>query len=130
METTTTHNGSRLEFAETSEAVTGLIRGLIDGAQKDYIVDHRRERRHPLVTPVTVLPVGRLADAFVAVTRDASTRGISFLHTTPVDDHYLYLQFPESPQSALTLVMEVLRRRQIGLLWEIAGSFRVKPDAP
>src|SRR5436190_12379865 len=126
METTATQNGTGLEFAETGEAISSLIRDLIDGSQKDYILDRRRESRHPLATPVTVLPVGRLADAFVAVTRDVSTKGISFLHTAPVDDHYLYLQFPESPQGSLTVVLEVLRRRRIGSLWEIAGNFRAK----
>jgi hypothetical protein len=126
METIVTHGKTGLTFAETSEAITFLIRDLIDGAQKDFIVERRREHRHPLTTPVTVLPVGRLAAAFLAVTRDVSTKGISFLHTAPVDDHYLYLQFPESPQGSLTVVMEVLRRRKIGPLWEIAGSFRVK----
>jgi hypothetical protein len=126
METTTTQNGTGLTFAENGEAIATLIRDLIDGAQKDYIVDRRRESRHPLATPVAVLPVGRLAAAFVAVTRDVSTKGISFLHTAPVEDHYLYLQFPESPQDSLTVVLEVLRRRRIGPLWEIAGNFRAK----
>jgi hypothetical protein len=126
METIITHGGTGLTFAETGEAITSLIRDLIDQAQKDFVVDRRRERRCPLLTPVTVLPVGRLAAAFAAVTHDISTRGISLLHTGPVDDHYLYLQFPESPQGSLTVVMEVLRRRKIGPLWEIAGNFRVK----
>jgi hypothetical protein len=123
---TTTQNGTGLTFAETGAAVTSLIRDLIDGSQKDYILDRRRERRHPILTPVMVLPVGRLAAAFEAVTRDVSTRGISFLSTAPIDEHYVYLQFPESPLSSLTLVVEVLRCRKIGPLWEIAGSFRVK----
>jgi hypothetical protein len=126
METTITHGKTGLTFAETGEAITSLIRDLIDGSQKDFILDRRRERRHHMLTAVTVMPVGRLATAFVAVTRDVSTKGISFLHTAPVDDHYLYLQFPESSQGSLTVIMEVLRRRQVGPLWEIAGNFRVK----
>jgi hypothetical protein len=113
--------------AENKEVITAFIRGLIDDAQKAFIADRRRELRHPLSVPVTVTPVGdanrRLTGAFVAVTRDISTTGISFLHTNLVNDHYLNLRFTESRPDAPTIVIEVLRRRKIGPLWEIAGKF-------
>jgi hypothetical protein len=115
---------SEPRFAESSEEITALIRRLTDDAQKDFLVDRRREHRYPLLVPVVVTPVG--GPGFTAVTRDISRRGISFLHTTTIDDHYVYLQFPELLETP-AIVVEVLRRRQVGPLWEIAGAFRARP---
>jgi hypothetical protein len=127
METTNELDEPGLTSAESKEAITSLVRELIDEAQQDFIVDRRRDRRYPLFVPVTVTPVGeasrRLNSTFVAVTRDVSAGGISFLHTSPVDDHYLYLRFTESRLDAAAIVIEVLRRRQVGPLWDIAGKF-------
>jgi hypothetical protein len=114
-------------FAEKKRVITAFIRELIDDAQKSFIADRRSELRYPLSMPVTVTPVGEAnrspASEFVAVTRDISTNGVSFLHTSLVSDHYLNLRFTESRPDAPTIVIEVLRRRKIGPLWEIAGKF-------
>jgi hypothetical protein len=113
--------------AEKKEAIADFIRELIDDAQKAFIADRRREHRHPLSVPVAITPVAEASrqrnGAFVAVTRDISTNGISFLHTSLVNDHYLNVRFTESRPDAPTVVIEVLRRRKIGPLWEIAGKF-------
>ena len=114
-------------LAEKKEVITAFIRELIDDAQKAFIADRRREPRYPLSVPVAITPVGearrQLTGAFDAVTRDISTSGISFLHTSLVNDHYLNLRFTEARPDAPTIVIEVLRRRKIGPLWEIAGKF-------
>lgn len=110
------------KFANKPTIAT-LVRGLIDEAQKDFVVDRRRERRVPLSIPLTVTPVGnaiRRSGEFIAVTRDISTRGVSFFHTDPADDHYLCIR---SGESQIKVVIEVLRCRKVGPLWEIAGKF-------
>lgn len=111
-------------LAESSEEITALIRRLTDDAQKDFLVDRRREHRYPLLVPISVTPVG--GTGFTAVTRDVSRRGISFLHTSPIDSHYVYLRFSELLDTP-AIVVEVLRRREIGPFWEIAGAFRARP---
>jgi hypothetical protein len=101
-------------------AITAFIRELVDEAQQDFVVDRRREHRFPLLIPVIVTPIREGASTFAAVTRDISLRGVSLLHTGPVEDHYLRIQFkPDAPP----VVIEVLRRRKVGPLWEIAGKF-------
>jgi hypothetical protein len=111
--TTTDHD-------EAGLAITVFIRELVDEAQRDFVVDRRREHRFPLLIPVTVTPVREGASTFAAVTRDVSLRGVSLLHTGPVEDHYLRIQFkPDAPP----VVIEVLRRRKVGPLFEIAGKF-------
>lgn len=118
----TTIDNSEQKFADQA-TITALVRGLIDDAQKDFVVDRRREHRFPLSVPLTVTPVGNAiqpSEEFVAVTRDISTRGISFFQIDPVDDHYVSIRFGES---AVKVVIEVLRCRKIGPLWEIAGKF-------
>ena len=60
------------------------------------------------------------------MTRDISTRGVSFFHTAPVNEAYLSLQFPESQQSMEAVTVEVIRCRKVGPLYEIAGKFLLR----
>ena len=118
----------KTERAEYKQRINSLVRRLIDDAQKDFVVDRRREHRHPVSVPVIVRPIGdrHMTDGFVAVTRDISTRGVSFFHTAPINYHYLTLHFPESQQSTEAVTIEVLRCHKIGPLFEIAGKFLLR----
>jgi hypothetical protein len=103
-----------------------VIRKAIDDKEEDFIVDHRREGRHATLIPVIVVPVGeigQLPPEFVAVVHDLSSRGISMLHTSTIEHNYLFLRFPEARVKTEGVALEVLRRRRIGPLWEIAGKF-------
>lgn len=110
------------------QRIISLVRGLIDDEQRDSITDRRRVHRHPLSVPVIARPIGdrQMADGFVGVTRDISTRGVSFFHTAPVNEHYLSLHFPESRQSTEAVTVEVIRCRKLGPLYEIAGTFLLR----
>jgi PilZ domain len=109
---------------ERSESATAdLIRDLLDEGQKNFVMERRREHRCPLLLSVTVTPVGEPEGEFEAVTRDISSSGISILHTAPVDAPYLNLRFTESRPDAATIIIEVLRRRKVGPMWETAGKF-------
>jgi hypothetical protein len=127
MKTTISPSESKPTLADTREAITALIRKLIDDIEEDFIVDHRREGRHATLMPVNVVPVSEtgqsLATAFVAVVHDLSSRGISMLHTSEIEHTYLFLRFPDARVKTEGVVLEVLRRRKIGPLWEIAGKF-------
>ena len=118
MDSTIQH--TKTDHDEAVLAITAFIRELVDEAQRDFVVDRRREHRFPLLIPAAVTPVREGASTFAAVTRDVSLRGVSLLHTGPVEDHYLRVQFKAD---APPVVIEVLRRRKVGPLFEIAGKF-------
>jgi hypothetical protein len=124
---TAEQNKPELIYADSREAINALVLELIEEAQREYTVDRRRERRHPLAMLINVVPIGEngrlVASGFAAVTRDISARGISFLHTGPVEEKYLFLRFPQASFDPQALVMEVLRRTEIGPFWIIAGKF-------
>jgi hypothetical protein len=127
MKTTIAPSESEPTLADSREAITALIRKLIDDIEEDFIVDHRREGRHATLMPVIVVPLsetGRsLTSEFVAVVHDLSSRGISMLHSSEIEHKYLFLRFPEARVKTEGVALEVLRRRKIGPLWEIAGNF-------
>jgi hypothetical protein len=127
MPSATEHDNSELIYADSRAAINVLVKELIDEAQREFVADRRREHRFPLSMLVNVVPIGKtgrpLASGFAAVTRDVSARGISFLHTGPVEAEYLFLRFPQASFHPQALVMEVLRRTEIGPFWVIAGKF-------
>jgi hypothetical protein len=114
-----------LVYADTKEAINSVVRGLIDEAQREYIVDRRRERRQSLAILLNVAPIKdeQLGTEFAAVTHDIATRGMSFLHNSPIDAPYLFLRFPEF-NDRQALILEVLRQTQIGPFYMIGGKFR------
>src|SRR5690348_12302708 len=117
-----------LAYADTKEAITSLVRGLIEQSHHEFVVERRQQHRHPLTTPVNITPLGQdqqpLGDEFSALTYDISTAGISFLHTTPVEHRYLMVRFPQVAPGPRGLVVEVLRWTEAGPFWIIAGRFR------
>jgi hypothetical protein len=120
-------NNPELIYADSQDAINALVKELIDEAQRDFVVDRRREHRLPLSILVNAIPIGKngrpTGSGFAAVTRDVSARGISFLHTGSVEAKYLFLGFPQASFNPQALVVEVLRRIEIGPLWIIAGKF-------
>jgi hypothetical protein len=123
MNATLERNG--LVYADSKEAINSVVRGVIDEAQREYIVDRRREHRRSLAILVNAAPIkdGQLGTEFAAVTHDISARGISLLHDSRIDEPYLFLRFPEF-KDRQALILEVLRQTQIGPYWLIAGKFR------
>jgi hypothetical protein len=122
MSTTFEQNG--LVYADSKEAIKDVIRGLIDEAQREYIVDRRKHHRHSLAILINATPIkeGRLGTEFKAVTHDIASGGLSFVHNALIDEPYLLLRFPDFNQQPL--ILEVLRQTQIGPFWMIAGKFR------
>ena len=113
-----------LGYADSKEAIKAVVRGLIDEAQHEYIVDRRKYHRHPIAILIRATPIkdGKHGAEFKAITHDIASGGLSFVHNAVVNEPYLLLRFPDYNQQPL--IMEVLRQTQIGPFWMIAGKFR------
>ena len=93
-----------------------------------YYGDERRtETRHALAIAIGVTPVDDrgtpTGDRFAAVTRDMSRIGMALFHTSEFAGDYLRVEFSTAEHPRFQVVLEVLRCRPIGPLWEIAGRF-------
>jgi hypothetical protein len=122
MNTTTEQNG--FGFADSKEEILGVVCGLIDEAQREYVYDRRKHDRHSLAILVNATPIidGRLGEPFKAVTHDISAGGLSLICNELIDDPILLLRFPGFNQPPL--IVEVIRQTQIGPFWKVAGKFQ------
>ena len=120
------------EFVQ--ELVAEFIHALVTDVKSYNGVEQHAEPRFPVCIPVEATPydVGehRTREKFVAVTRDISVSGITFLHTKSVEEDFWVLEFQRPAVKGIRLVMEVLYRRPIGPFWEIAGRFVTEPTQP
>ena len=89
--------------------------------------EKRSEARYSMTVPVRVCQIShsfeRVGEEFVAVSRDISTRGISFFHTAAVSEKWLSVELTVPEVGTMQAVIEVLRCRAVGPLFEIAGRF-------
>ena len=95
----------------------------------NYVGDDRRTTQRRAVTvPVTVIPVNQdlepTGEAFMAISRDISTDGMSFIHTRNVNDEYLALELvSRDGGDEMQVLMKVLRCETVGRFYEVAGRF-------
>jgi hypothetical protein len=95
--------------------------------------DERRPelRGYSILVPVFVTPFDaagqRVGERFLAVTRDISAIGGAILHSSNVAGQYLLLEFHLPGDREFRLVLEILRVREVGPLWELAGRFAAMP---
>lgn len=89
--------------------------------------DRRIEERHRVAISVTGMPVDDnmqpAAEAFEAVTRDISRSGLALFHSQPVTTKFLAVQLIDLDGHQFEAVVQVLRCRPIGPVFEIAGRF-------
>jgi hypothetical protein len=88
--------------------------------------EHEREvPRRKLTAEVLVRPVNAdcttFGEPFRAVTTDISAAGLGFLHTRAVSDKYLCVTFRNGTDTSI--LVEVMRCRPVGPLYEIGGEF-------
>lgn len=104
-----------------------FIKRLVASAKQYQGANRRAEPRHTLGVAVRVAAVDEahkiIGTDFVAVTRDVSARGVSLYHTQPVTDKLLALEFELPGGEKRQLLLDVLRCRPVGPLFEIAGQF-------
>jgi hypothetical protein len=114
-------------------AIAEFILGLVASVQTYNGVERRADPRFPISIPVKVTPYNtqgnRSREKFVAVTRDMSASGIAFLHTAPVEEDFWLLEFGHPQTEGVRLALQVLYRRPVGPLWEIAGRFVTEPQS-
>lgn len=102
-----------------------LVRELTEFEQ-----DARESKRHKITMEVIVRPVNgdgtTFGAAYRAVSTDISATGLGFLHRRPVSDKYLCVTF--RTEAELSVIIEVVRCRPVGPLFEVGGVFVRKLD--
>jgi PilZ domain len=111
------------------ERVVNFIRRVIRG-EKFYSGSERRTNlRYPITMPVKATPLNSrqqpCGEPFLAVTRDISVGGLCMYHLEHVAASYLELELANGNGNGerLQVVLEVVRCRQTGPLYEIGGRF-------
>jgi hypothetical protein len=94
------------------------------------LVERRAFVRHVLVAPVAVVPIDEdyepVGEAFMAVTRDVSSGGVSLIHTRAAETKLIVVELPATSDETIQVAVRVLRCRPVGLFYEIAGQFVVR----
>jgi len=90
-------------------------------------VEERREPRHKIAIEVLAQPLDPdfqpTSEPFKAMSRDISAGGLGLVHTRSISDKHLLVKLEVPSGSRMTLVMEVLRCRPMGLFYDIGGRF-------
>jgi hypothetical protein len=115
-----------VNVTQSKQRVFRFVRDLLNDIQAQYIGEQRAHPRHAICVAIEAIPFDsqghQAGKAFTAVTKDISASGLSFLHHSAILDRYLLVRFPRSERcNSQWIVVEVLRRRPVGPLWEIAG---------
>ncbi len=87
--------------------------------------DQRSRQRFHMASAVPALclneddiPVG---EAFLIMTRNISTNGISLVHTDPIETRKLAIQLVGASDETIQLILEVVRCRPIDEYYDIGG---------
>lgn len=121
-------NGHEKRKMAPPERVVNFIRRVIRGEKFYPGAERRQSLRYPITIPVKAMPLDDqhhpVGEVFLGVTRDISVGGLCMYHLQPVNAHYLELELSSNnSDEQLHVVLEVVRCRQTGPLYEIAGRF-------
>lgn len=98
-------------------------------ADKDAI-DRRVSVRRPFRVPVATIPLTDsfqpCGKAFVVLSRNISSSGLSFLSDHPVKTKLIAVQLPPIKGQPLQLALRVIRERKLGGFVEFAGTFETR----
>ncbi len=125
-------NSSSLHDVLTSpDEISNFVMDLTADVRNAHSQERRAEPLYAIMVPVFVTPfdaTGHPVGArFLAVTRDISTIGGAILHSAKVPGQYLLLEFNLPGNREFRVVLEILRIREIGPLWELTGRFAAMP---
>jgi predicted RNA-binding Zn-ribbon protein involved in translation (DUF1610 family) len=88
----------------------------------------RRQKRHPVAAPVTVVPLGadfRVSGAPARVmTLNVSSGGCALVHSRRIVEPYLAIDFSTCGIDILPAVLKVIRVRTLAAAFEVAGQFQ------
>jgi hypothetical protein len=103
------------------QLLTSLATGTYSGPER------RRHKRHAVTAPVVALPLAAHyrvdGDPVQMTTANVSLGGAALMHTQCIDAPYLVLDFSVAGEDRLQVVLQVLRVRCVGPLFEIGGQF-------
>jgi hypothetical protein len=113
------------------EEISNFVMDLTADVRNAHSAERRTEPLYAIMVPVFATPFDasghRIGERFLAVTRDVSVIGGAILHTANVPAQYLLLEFNLPGGREFRVVLEVLRVREIGPLWELTGRFAAVP---
>jgi hypothetical protein len=108
-----------------SEHVQHLLACLASGHYSGQ--ERRRHKRHAVTVPVVALPLAadyRIDGESVHMTAtNVSLGGAALMYTSSIAAPYLVLDFGAAGEELLQVVLQILRLRSIGSLFEICGQF-------
>jgi len=89
--------------------------------------ESRRQQRYPVVTRVQVLPLSEdlrvVGFPMNAVTLNVSAGGLALLHTQPLDQPYLAVDFSGVGDTLPPVILKKLRVTQVGASYQCSGEF-------
>ena len=118
---------------ELTQFVDGLLERL---AQQKISFDgaNRPQKRQVAALPVRAMPLDQdmrpCGDAFSATTRDLSLGGIALIHIHHIAAPFLAVELVDLAQESFASRRGGLRRRRVGLFFEIGGKFITKVYDP
>jgi predicted RNA-binding Zn-ribbon protein involved in translation (DUF1610 family) len=107
------------------ENIKRLVKSVAPG--KSPHIDLRKHKRHPITVPVVAVPLA--ADFRVSgepmkmTTLNVSLGGAALIHTRVIDAPYLAIDFSAAGIELMQVVLKVLRVRNVGAVYEVAGEF-------
>ena len=123
----TESNGKEKRPSAPPERVANFIRRVIRGEKFYPGAERRNSLRYPITMPVKATPLDDrqqpIGESFLAVTRDISIGGLCMYHLEAVSARFLQLELTSQSDEQLHVVLEVVRCRQTGPFFEIAGRF-------
>jgi hypothetical protein len=119
---------------KVSAYVDTLIRRMVEEGQYYDGPNRRSEPRYAVALQVWAMPLtSDLQSAgrpFVGTTKDISRSGISLVHYEPVDCPLLAIELTDLDGNKFQGAIEVLRCRQLGSFYEVAGKYVTQPYEP
>jgi hypothetical protein len=107
------------------EHVRRLIKSL--GGEKYEGPERRRDQRYAVTVPVVAVPLGQdfriVGEPVKMTTLNVSLGGAALMHTRFTEAPYFALDFTSAGVELLQVVLQVLRVRNLGPLYEIGGRF-------
>ena len=117
----------RQALAAPPRAIADFVKKMIVDAQGYYGPEKRTDPRYDLAVSIAAVPIDenfrQAGEAFLAVTRDVSTRGMALFHTRVVTQPLLAIELHAPGGSTLRVALRITRCLPVGRFYEIAGHF-------
>ena len=115
----------RASFVHPPKAITAFVDQLTSG-----IIPRRERGKEPRFTIAVIVEAQPVDDdfkpsgeAFKAVTRDISSKGVGITHNRSVRAKFLALQLTSPTGERLQTAVEIVRCQQVGSIYDIGGKF-------